>query len=153
MDIQIDSSVIGPLKILLVDDDVFVHEMLDALLNKDQFLQFAVTNVADAMRYMENETPDIIITDAMMPGESGFSLIHKLKSESRTREIPVILLTILQKPDGSVMDASGKADICVTKPLYLSDIESALAEAKRLVKTRRAIDVSIPKPEIIHVDI
>ena len=153
MKIQIDSSAIGPLKILLVDDDVFIHEMLDALLDKDQFSQFAVTNVADAMRYMENETPDIIITDAMMRGESGFSLIHRVKSDPRTKDIPIILLTILEQFDGSVMDASGKADISVTKPLYLSDIESALAEAKRLVKTRGAIDISIPKPDIILVDI
>ena len=153
MDIQIESPIIRPLKILLVDDDLFIHEMLDALLNKDQFLQFAVTNVADAMRYLENKTPDIIITDAMMPGESGFSLIHRLKSDPRTKDIPIILLTILEQFDGSVMDASGKADISVTRPLYLSDIESALAEANLLVKTRGAIDISIPKPDIILMDI
>lgn len=127
-----------PLKVLLVDDDSFVHEMLGLLLDKTEFSLTSATSVAAALRAVEIEMPDIVITDAMMPGESGFSLIGKLRSDPRTQRTPIILLTILIESNGAVMDASGKADISVSKPLYLSDILSGLEQAKQLMMDRRA---------------
>jgi DNA-binding response OmpR family regulator len=126
-----------PLKVLLVDDDRFVHEMVELLLDKSEFSLTSAENVAAALQVVETDMPDIVITDAMMPGESGFGLIEKLRANPRTQQTPIILLTILMQSDGSVMDASGKADISVSKPLYLSDILAGLDKAKQLMTERR----------------
>jgi CheY-like chemotaxis protein len=132
--------------VLLVDDDTFVHDIVGMLLREEEYLLRSATNVKDAMQMIATDPPDILITDAIMPGESGFSLIERLKSDPRTKEIPVILLTILEQPDGSVMDATSKADIAVNKPLYSSDIISGVERAKQLMDYRREIKVVLPEP-------
>ncbi len=126
-----------PMRILLVDDDAFVHEMVGSIINEAEFSLVSATNVAAAMNIINHQRPDIILTDVMMPGESGFSLINRVKSDPATRDIPVILLTILEQPNGAVMDATGQADFCVSKPLYLSDLTLKLEQAKNLVQERR----------------
>ena len=134
-----------PVRVLLVDDDSFVHEMVSLLVGGTEFCLVSAENVRDAMRIIGRETPDIIITDAMMPGESGFSLIEKVKSNPRTQNIPIILGTILEDAEGSPMDASGKADILANKPIYLSDIIASLKKAKQLVEDRR-VSGAFPQP-------
>jgi CheY-like chemotaxis protein len=146
MSAQANENTKAPMKVLLVDDDAFVHEMVELLIDQPDYTLLSATNVKAAMELIVQGKPDIIITDAIMPGESGFSLIEKIKADPRTEDIPTILLTILQQPDGSVMDASGKADFCVTKPVYLSDITSALEQARQLIEHRNVVNVHVPAP-------
>ena len=75
----------------------------------------------------------------MMPGESGFSLIEKIKARTSSANIPIILWTMLEQPDGSVMDASGKADIAINKPFYRSDILANLERAKGMIGSRSCV--------------
>lgn len=135
------------LRILLVDDDMFVHEMVGSLIDEAEYSLVSATNVVDAMKIITEQQPDVIITDAMMPGESGFSLINRVKADPRTQDIPIILLTILEDPNGSVMDASGQADFRVSKPLYLSDFTLTLEQAKQLAKDRSEAGVQLREVE------
>jgi len=123
------------LRILLVDDEKTIHEMLGLALSGTEYFLVSATNVVDAMKEIASHPPDIIITDAMMPGDSGFSLITWLKSNPTTSEIPVILWTILEQLNGCVMDSSGKADIAVSKPFDLPSILDGLIRARRLIKS------------------
>jgi hypothetical protein len=54
---------------------------------------------------------------------------------------------IAQQPDGSVMDASGKADLTVTRPIYLSDITSVLEQAKQLIECRKISRARCAEPQ------
>jgi DNA-binding response OmpR family regulator len=139
MQIIVDDGVPSPapiLSVLLVDDDEFIHEMLALLLSKTEYSLLSAMNAEDAMKIIATTPPDIVITDAMMPGESGFSLIEKMKRLSSSANIPIILWTILEQADGSVMDASGKADIVINKPFYRSDILENLERAKQMICSR-----------------
>ena len=124
------------LRVLLVDDDQFVHEMVGLFLGKTEYSLVSAINAQDAIKIIDSDPPDILITDAMMPGESGFSLIEKMKAHPASAAIPVILWTILETPDGSVMDASGKADILINKPFYRCDMMESLEKAKRMIETK-----------------
>lgn len=135
-----------PLNVLLVDDDIFVHEMLGMMINQEAYCLLSAGNVKEATELIASEVVDMIITDAMMPGESGFTLIEKVKADPHRQHIPIILLTILQQTDGSVMDATGKADFSVNKPLYLSDINAALEQARQLIEHRKIVSVRLPEP-------
>ena len=146
MDIVID-EIVPPaapqLRVLLVDDDQFMHEMMSLLLGKTEYSLVSATNARDAIKIIDSDPPDILITDAMMPGESGFSLIDRIKAHPDSAATPVILWTILETPDGSVMDATGKADILVNKPFYRCDMMGSLEQAKRMIETRNlATDVT-----------
>jgi response regulator RpfG family c-di-GMP phosphodiesterase len=128
------------LKVLLVDDDKFIHEALDLFLRNTEYTMAYATSVKDAIRIIESAKPDIIITDAMMPGESGFCLIERLKSAPETSSIPIILWTILEETNGGVMDASRKADISINKPFYRSDIIGSLEKARRMIESNESFD-------------
>jgi CheY-like chemotaxis protein len=145
MDIVIDEMVppaAPQFRVLLVDDDAFVHEMMGLFLGKTEYSLVSATSAQDAIKIIDSDPPDILITDAMMPGESGFSLIEKMKAQPGSAAIPVILWTILETPDGSVMDASGKADILINKPFYRCDMMESLEKAKGMITTRNpATDV------------
>ena len=134
-----------PLNVLLVDDDFLVHEMLGMMINQEDYSLLSAANVKEALELIASTPIDLIITDAMMPGESGFSLIEKVKADPRHWHIPIILLTILQQPDGSAMDATGKADFSVNKPLYLSDINAALERARQLIGHRKIVNARVPE--------
>lgn len=137
MDIVLGEAVgrdLSQVKVLLVDDDEGMHEMMRLFLGKTGFSLASATNAPDAMEMINSDPPDILITDAMMPGESGFSLIEKMKSCACTAKIPVILWTILENPNGSVLDASGKADILINKPFYRCDILDSLEKAKLMIQ-------------------
>jgi CheY-like chemotaxis protein len=93
------------------------------------------TNVDEAMKVMASTNPpDIVITDAMMPGDSGFTLITSIKSNPATAGIPVILWTVLIQRNGDVMDSSGRADISMSKPFNLRNILDSLTRARQLIK-------------------
>ena len=122
--------------VLLVDDERFNHEILGMFLTQTDFSLHSANNVDKALEMIATTAVDIVITDAMMPNESGFSLIEKLKSNPQTADLPIILWTVLEQPDGSVMDATQKADFRVSKPLYNSNIMETLEKAKQLKEVR-----------------
>jgi DNA-binding response OmpR family regulator len=130
----------SPLRVLLVDDDESIHQTLELFLANTEYSLISARNVKEALALVASLKPDIVITDAMMPGESGFCLIENLKSRPATANVPVILGTILEEVNGGVMDASHKADISITKPFYRRDIISSLERAKQMIDSTHAID-------------
>lgn len=131
------------IKVLLVDDDEFIHEMMKLYLANTEYSLNSATTAQDAINLIDNDPPDILITDAMMPGESGFGLIEKIRARPACADIPIILWTILEDPDGSVMDASGKADILINKPFYRCDMMAGLEKARLMLKRPDPKDVTI----------
>lgn len=127
---------VAPLRVLLVDDETTMHETMGLALRGTDYALVSVTNVYDAMKKITSAyPPDIVITDAMMPGASGFTLITLLKSNPTTSDIPVILWTVLEDLNGGVMDSSGQADITMSKPFDLQNLLASLTKARQLIKT------------------
>ncbi len=128
-------------KVLLVDDEATMHELLELALKSTEYSLVSAVNVDEAMKEIGSSyPPDIVITDALMPGRSGFTLITSLKSNPATSDIPIILWTILEDVNGAVMDSSGKADLTMTKPFNLPSLLANLARARLLIKT--SVDIS-----------
>jgi CheY-like chemotaxis protein len=122
------------LKVLLVDDEATMHELMEIALKGTDYALMSAMNVGAAMKVIASlDSPDIVITDAMMPGDSGFSLIKLLKSNPATSHIPVILWTMLVKENGAVMDSSGKADLTMGKPFDLMNILDTLTSARDMI--------------------
>ncbi|MEK6304125.1 MAG: response regulator [Acidobacteriota bacterium] len=124
-----------PIRVLLVDDEKTMHEMMGFALENTDYSLVSAANVDEAMKVIcSSYPPDIVITDAMMPGDSGSSLITSIKSNPTTSDIPVILWTVLEQLDGGVMDSSGQADIAMSKPFDLTNILDSLTRARQLIK-------------------
>jgi DNA-binding response OmpR family regulator len=80
-------------KVLLVDDDPEIHQLLRAMLPDHWATLLGAQNGAQALALARDERPDAILLDLMLPGMNGFQVLEKLKADARTADIPIIVLT------------------------------------------------------------
>jgi DNA-binding response OmpR family regulator len=103
-------------KILVVDDEADVNDMLVLALRSAGFQVIAVTDGAAALTKARSEVPSLIILDLMLPEMSGLEVCKVLKSETGTRHIPVIMLTSKAEEVDKIVGLELGADDYVTKP-------------------------------------
>jgi putative two-component system response regulator len=80
--------------VLIVDDSIANIEVLGAALDRDYEIRFA-TGGAEGLELATQVVPDLILLDVMMPGMDGYEVCQRLKSDIRTKDIPVIFVTSL----------------------------------------------------------
>ena len=80
-------------RLLVVDDDPNVHDMVAQLLEDSNYQIQAVSDGAQAIAAAQTEPPDIILLDLLMPNMDGFGVIEELRQHPKTREIPIVILT------------------------------------------------------------
>ena len=103
-------------KILVVDDEADVLDMLVINLRAAGFLVVAVEDGASALAKASSESPALIILDLMLPGMSGLEICKVLKGDSATRHIPIIMLTAKAEEVDKIVGLELGADDYVTKP-------------------------------------
>ncbi|MDJ0716987.1 MAG: response regulator [Prochloraceae cyanobacterium] len=104
-------------KVLLVEDSVLEFETLKRYLQKQGFLVYGVRSAEEAHLRLKQQKPDVILLDVILPGASGFELCRKLKKDSKTKAIPVVICSTKNtKVDRIWSDMSG-ADAYITKPV------------------------------------
>lgn len=122
--------------ILIVEDNEEVMEFLVSAL-KNSFQTITAFNGSEALQIALDKIPDIIVSDIMMPIMDGFELCNILKTDIRTRHIPVILLTAIT---GDLFELKGLktgADVYLTKPVSLKKLELTLQNLLSLQKNMR----------------
>jgi DNA-binding response OmpR family regulator len=86
-------------KVLIVEDDPFILSMYTTKLEFESFQVVPAEDGEKGLRQAQKEGPDIILLDIMMPKMNGFEVLARLKSDDKTKQIPVILLTNLNQRD------------------------------------------------------
>ena len=121
--------------ILVVEDMPDVLEYLQMILS-DKFKIFTATNGSEGINQVLEEEPDLIISDVMMPKMDGFEMTRRLKSDTKTSHIPIILLTAKTAIQNKIEGMEGGADYFIEKPfsktLLLSTINNLLLSRKKL---------------------
>ena len=128
-------SAVRPKKILLVDDSLFVLELLKHVLESENYLVATAKNGVDALKQAFQEKPDLVITDLSMPEMDGIALVAKLKHELSTRFIPVILLTADGDLNTEAASFDAGADDYLMKPI---DPKRLVLRVDRLLKKTEA---------------
>ncbi len=103
-------------RILVVDDEEDILELLRYNLTKEDYHVTVAASGEDCLRHVETEPPDLIVLDLMLPGIDGLSVCGQLKGDSRTRPIPIIMLTAKGEEADIVRGLEIGADDYVTKP-------------------------------------
>jgi CheY-like chemotaxis protein len=119
----------GKKKILVVDDDPDIRLFLGFSLKKAGYEVLQAANGAKALEVLREHAPDLIITDAMMPVLDGYGLIQAVKSETSSREIPILMLT--GKDSEQVTEGNARPEAYMRKPFATPDI---LAVIQKLLK-------------------
>ena len=122
-------------KVWIVDDDRSIRWVLEKALTREGLPYRSFENARDVQDALDDETPSVLVSDVRMPGESGLSLLKKIKAAHP--QVPVIVMTAFSDLDTAVQAFQGGAFEYLPKPF---DVEQALA------LIRRAVAVAEPTP-------
>jgi len=124
-------------KIMIVEDEADIAEMISMHLAREGHESVTVSNGLQVVPAAIEEQPDIIILDLMLPGLDGLSVFKRLRADTRTASIPVIILTAKSQVTDKIAGLESGADDYLTKPfspreLFLR-ISAILRRTKKVV--------------------
>jgi putative two-component system response regulator len=126
-----------PEKILIVDDELQNREVLRRLMTR---LGYEATTASDgdaALRAIGTDRPDLVLLDVKMPGVDGVEVCRRIKAESSTRLVPVVLVTTLAASEDRVRGIDAGADDFISKPPVVRELE---ARVRSLLRLKRCTD-------------
>jgi DNA-binding response OmpR family regulator len=119
-------------KILVVDDDAELVELLCFNLKKAGYHASSAANGVEALKRTSASVPDLIVMDLMMPELDGFGLCEILRRNPATATVPIIMLTALSSELGRLEGLDSGATDYVTKPFSLKDLLGRVESLLRL---------------------
>src|ERR1700732_3392139 len=123
--------------ILVVDDKLMNTELLKELLGSRGYRTVAAQNAAAAEAEIRREAPDLILLDVVMPGKSGYDLCRELKEDSKTRLIPIVMITGLTDREDRLLGIESGADDFLSKPICSEEL---FARVSSLLKLKEFTD-------------
>ena len=110
-------------KILVVDDDPAISEMLTIVLEAEGFEPIAVTDGNEAVSAFHEHEPELILLDLMLPGMNGVDICRAIRSESA---VPIVMLTAKTDTVDVVLGLESGADDYITKPFKPKELLSLI---------------------------
>ena len=111
-------------RVLLVDDDTANLEVLGDVLRSEGYAVVSARNGAEAMACLHSAVPDVVMLDYVMPLMDGATMVAKLKSDERTRNIAILMTSGL--PEDMVRPRCQLYDAFLQKPYDVADVLSTL---------------------------
>ena len=121
-------------KILLVDDNEDLLNLLESSLSQAGYTVFSSRSGAEGLKQASILKPDLIILDTMMPGMDGFEVCRKLKSQRNTSRIPVLFLSSKKNIEDKIHGLQAGASDYLVKPFRIQEL---IARADSLIKHYR----------------
>jgi DNA-binding response OmpR family regulator len=109
-------------KVLIVDDESFIINLLKNGLTENGFDVITADNGFDAILAVEEQKPDVVITDIMMPRLTGLEFLKALKNNPATADVPVFLISAMDQADMVQQGLDMGAVDYITKPFKINEI-------------------------------
>lgn len=103
-------------KILLVDDDPDVITILTQILEYEKYDVTSVSDGEQALKKLQKERPDLVITDIMIPRMDGWRLCKKIKEIPSLKNVPILIMTAKTDDINELMSYESGGDAYITKP-------------------------------------
>ena len=118
-------------KILIVDDEAAIREMVAVALEMADFQVLEAENAQRGHELIVDERPDLVLLDWMLPNISGIELARRLKRDEATAEIPIIMLTARAEEDNRIQGLDVGADDYITKPFSTRELVARIRAVLR----------------------
>ena len=128
-------------KVLVVEDEAPLAEILRYNLESEGFRVAHAESGEEALILLDEERPDLVLLVWMLPGVSGIELCRRLRSMTKSRSIPIIMLTARGEESDRIRGLSTGADDYVTKPFSLPELMARVKAILRRTAPRRMADV------------
>ncbi|MGK9165743.1 response regulator [Inquilinus limosus] len=126
----------GADRVLVVDDDATVRDLMRRFLNREGFDVFTAENGAEALVAVRTLRPSVVTLDVLMPGMDGWSVLQEMKSDPELAGIPVIMVTIVDEKQKGI--ALGASDF-LNKPIDRGRLAAILARFRSSVGAARRV--------------
>lgn len=137
-----EASVGNHRRLLLIDDDPNLILLVKDYLEFRGYEVVTAENGREALEVLEQELPDMIICDVMMPEMDGYSFVRHLREDARTNWIPVLFLSAKGQTQDKVKGLTTGADVYMVKPFepeeLVAQVESSLKQATRIADRQGA---------------
>ena len=124
-------------KILVVEDDPGALRLISYTLQAEGYEVITATNGLQGLRKAQNDKPDLVVLDVMLPGIDGFEICHRLRADPGTARLPIMMLSAKARETDKATGLNVGADDYLTKPADPSDIVSHIKAllAKRIASS------------------
>ncbi len=127
-------------RVLVVDDDPDMAVFLARLLEGEGMVADTVFDGDAAMVYVMATPPDLVLLDVLMPGVDGFEICERLKADTASAMIPIVLVTALEDQESRVRGIRAGADDFLSKPVRREELIARVKTLRRLHATRRELE-------------
>ena len=118
-------------KILVVEDDPDVQELISSNLRRGGYAVEEVTSGAFAMAAIRSFQPDLVVLDRMLPDKDGIQICREMKIDPRVRQVPVVMVTARSAEADIIMGLQAGADDYVTKPFRPRELLARISSVLR----------------------
>ena len=140
-----------PEKILVVDDDVDTLRLVGLMLQRQGYQIVAANNGHQALNLAQNENPDLIILDVMMPDMDGYEVTRRLRALATTKTTPIIMFTAKSQVDDKVSGFEAGVDDYLTKPTQPRELFAHVKAVLARSGKSRAAPSDTVKRDLGHV--
>lgn len=126
-------------KILLVEDEAPIREMLGYALMKEGYTFMEAADVEEARPLIADDRPDLLLLDWMLPGMNGVDYARRIRNNPDTRDIPIIMLTARGEEADKIRGLDTGADDYITKPFSTREL---LARIRAVMRRAKNTDVA-----------
>ncbi len=120
-----------PATVLIVEDEPAILELIGVNLEHAGFETLRATSAEEAGRLLSDILPDLVLLDWMLPGQSGLALARRLRSDARTRDMPLIFLTARADEPDKIAGLEAGADDYITKPFSTKELVARIRSVLR----------------------
>ena len=123
-----------PARLLVVEDEDALSALLDYNLQKEGFDVRLSADGEEALLLIEEDKPDLVLLDWMLPGLSGIEICRRIRARPETRDVAVIMLTARSEEDDRIRGLDTGADDYLTKPFSIPEL---VARVRALLRRSR----------------
>ncbi len=135
--------------IFIVEDDADIREIEKIALKNSNYEVKAFENAKDFYKKLEETIPDLVILDVMLPDESGYEIVKKLRLHEATRKIPVIMVTAKTQEMDMIRGLDEGADDYIKKPFSVMEL---ITRVKALLRRTVSAEVKVLQLEELRID-
>ena len=129
-------------RVLVVEDEEALCALLEYNLTREGFDVVICQNGEEALDLMKDEKPDLMILDWMLPHVSGIELCRRIRAQSETREMPIIMLTARSEEEDRIRGLDTGADDYLTKPFSVTELVARMKAVLRRSRPTLAGDIA-----------
>ena len=119
-------------QILIVDDEPYARQTIEMLLLKESYELLFAEDAHEALAQLDDEIPDVILSDVMMPNMDGFELCRRIKRNPKWNHVPIILVTALDSKQDLARGLEAGADDFLHKPINGLELRARVRSMLRI---------------------